>query len=272
MVDVDKVNLPASMGDAVRSEWRRTVRPPYELLVVVGINGLGMCLAWNFLPHRLKDFVFTLHGPLAFALVLASWMFSDVPATNVLGPDRRRVVAAIDDPVMLRRMIIAKNVVLWLAVSPLCAVIAVFIGLFSGDFLGTVYTITWIGVVPFGALGVAAWVGIWFPYHPMPLRDRWQHRRPFGRMIVRWLCCAVTPYVLVPALATAIMGPSLLLWGFVSEHGLTQHLPDHDLGLGVVVACAVAIVCAVCGHQIGVRIVRRRRDALVAFLEDPTIG
>ncbi len=58
-----------------------------------------MSLAWFFLPRALKDDVFTLHGSLAFALVLAAWMYSDVPATNVLAPDRQRVMAAIDEPV-----------------------------------------------------------------------------------------------------------------------------------------------------------------------------
>jgi hypothetical protein len=46
----------------------------------------------------LKADVFTLHGSLAFALVLAAWMYSDVPATNVLAPDRQRMMAALDDP------------------------------------------------------------------------------------------------------------------------------------------------------------------------------
>jgi hypothetical protein len=38
-------------------------------------------------------------------------------------------------------------------------------------------------------------------------------------MIWRWLTLAVTPYVLVPWLATALMTPSLLVWGFTSVHG-----------------------------------------------------
>ena len=101
-----------------------------------------------------------------------------------------------------------------------------------------------VGVVPFGALGISAWVGIFFPYHPMPLRFRWEHRRPRGRMLWRWLTLAVIPYVLVPWLAVALMIPSLLLWGFTSVHGLSSKLPDHDLGLGVGIAYAVAILCS----------------------------
>ena len=79
-----------------------------------------------------------------------------------------------------------------------------------------------VGVVPFGALGISAWVGILFPYHPMPLRFRWEHRQPPGRMLWRWLTLAVIPYVLVPWLAVALMTPLLLLWGFTSVHGLSS--------------------------------------------------
>ena len=34
-----------------------------------------------------KNSLFSLHGPLAFALVVGGWMIADVPATNLLGPD-----------------------------------------------------------------------------------------------------------------------------------------------------------------------------------------
>jgi hypothetical protein len=68
-------------------------------------------------------------------------------------------------------------------------------------------------------------------------------------MLWRWLTLAVTPYVLVPWLAIALMTPSLLLWGFTSPHSLSAKLPDHDLGLGVAPACAVAIVCSLVSHR-----------------------
>jgi len=58
-----------------------------------------------------------------------------------------------------------------------CAV-ALAIGISGHDLLSTLYTVIWIGVVPLGALGISAWVGIFFPCPPMPLRFRWEHRRP----------------------------------------------------------------------------------------------
>ena len=92
-------------------------------------------------------------------------------------------------------------------------------------------------------------------------------------MLWRWLTLAVTPYVLVPWLAVALMTPLLLLWGFTSPHGLSRTLPDHDLGLGVGnTACAVAIVCSFASHRRGVQMAQRHRARLLAFLADPTRG
>ncbi len=262
----------ATLRGAVRREFARTLRPTYETLLVVAVNGALMSSAWFFLPKGLKDKVFTLHGTLAFALVLAAWMYSDVPATNVLGPDASMAMAAIDDPSTLRRVLYSKNIVLWALITPVCIIVALVNGLLTHNPLATLYSVIWIGVVPFGVLGISAWVGIVFPYHPMPLRYRWEHRRPRRRMIWRWLALAITPYGLVPLLGVLIMVPSLLLWGLTSTHGLSQKLPDRDLGWGVALACAVAAVCSFGGHRLGARLAHRRRDKLLAFLADPTRG
>ena len=161
------------------------------------------------------------------------------------------------------------DIVLWLLVSPLCAVVAVVAGLVSRSLLATAYTVVAIGILPFGVLAVSAWVGIVFPYHPMPLRFRWEHRRPWRRMLVRWGALAVTPYVLVPILATLMLTPSLLIWGFTAPSGLSQKLPDHDFGLGVAVACVIAVGCAAGGQRLGVRVMRQNRTKLAEFLSDP---
>ena len=57
-------------------------------------------------------------------------------------------------------------------------------------------------------LPVAALVGIRWPYHPLQLRYRWDHRVPLRRMIVRWLILAVVPYALVPALCLLMTVPA----------------------------------------------------------------
>jgi hypothetical protein len=267
-----EVVLPQTLRTAVRAELARAFRPPYETPVVVLVNGALMSSAWFVLPQQWKDRLFTLHGSLAFALVLATWMYSDVPATNILGPDRRRVLAAIDDPVMLRRLMSAKNIVLWILITPLCSIVALITGLLAHDLVATFLTIVWIGIVPFGALGLSGWVGIRYPYHPMPLRFRWEHRRPWWRMIGRWLTLAVTPYLVVPLLSALLFAPTLALWGLLSEHGLSQKIPDRDLWWGVAVACIVSAVCWVGGHRGGTWFIKRRRAELVDFLGDPSRG
>lgn len=264
--------LPATLRVAVRQELGRALQPPYETFITVAVNGAMMSSAWFLLPQGLKDKVFTLHGTLAFALVLAAWMYSDVPSTNVLGPDATRASAAIDDPVMFRRLLYGKNVVLWLLVTPVSLVVAVVNGFLSHDALATLYSVIWIGLVPFGVLGISAWVGILFPYHPMPIRYRWEHRRPRRRMLWRWLILVVTPYGVVPFLGVVVMTPSLLVWGLTSTHGLSQKLPDNDLGWGVALACVVAALCSFGGHRAGSWLARRRRARLLAFLADPTLG
>ncbi len=264
--------LPPTLRVAVRQELRRTLRPPFETPLVVAINGALMSSCWVFLPGAIKDKVFTLHGSLAFALVLAAWMYSDVPATNVLGPDRERVLLALGDPPMVRRLLLAKTIVLWLLITPLCFVVALIAGLLKHDLLATGLTLVWIGVVPLGALALSNLVGIRFPYHPMPLRFRWAHRRPYRRMLVRWLTLAVTPYVLVPFIASALMAPTLLLWGLLTPHGLDEKLPDHDLGWGVALACAIAAVAWWVGQRAATWLTTRRAGPLVEFLSDPGRG
>ncbi len=231
-----------------------------------------MSSAWFFLPTPLKNSLFTFHGSLAFAAVLASWMYSDVPATNILGPDATRVRLALGDARMFRRLLAAKNVVLWLLIAPLCALVALGIGLSHHDLASTVITVVWIGIVPFGALGISNLVGIRFPYHPMPLRYRWDHRRPFWRMIVRWLTLAVTPYVIVPFLAGALMIPTLVLWGLLTPTGVSKNLHLTDFGWGVAVACAIAVAGWWGGHRIGFAVASRRAGRLDEFLADPGRG
>jgi hypothetical protein len=265
-------DIPATLGAAVRREFARALHPPFETFVVVAINGVMMAVIWFVLPPHLKDDVFSIHGSLGFALVLAAWMYSDVPATNVLGSDAARTAVAVGDPVLFRRLLYAKNIMLWTLVTPICIIVAVTYDAATHDALATLYSVIWIGIVPFGVLGISQLVGVLFPYHPLALRDRWEHHRPSRRMLVRWGVLVFTPYVVVPFLGVAIMAPSLLVWGLTAPNGLSGKLPDSHLGWGVALACAVALVCAFGGHRIGSTVAYRRREKLSAYLLDPSRG
>lgn len=264
--------LPQSLLAAVRIEAHSAFQSPYELPIAVAVNGALMSSLWLFLPVSLRDKFFTVHGTLAFALVLASWMFSDVPATNVLGPDSRRILLTLDDRAMFLRLLRAKQVLLWLLITPLCSIVALVNGLLQHNLTSTVLTIVWIAVVPFGALGLSNLTGVRFPYHPMPIRFRWQNRKPFWRMIGRWLTLVVTPYILVPVLCVLLMVPTLILWGLVTPQGLSKQLQVHDFAWGVAVACAVAAICWWGGQRFAFWLSNRRATPLRNFLSNPARG
>jgi hypothetical protein len=265
-------SLPTNLRQAVRIELGRAFHSPYEAPIVVAVNGALMSGLWFWLPPHWKNALFSVHGSLAFAMVLAGWMFSDVPATNVVGSDARRVHAALDDPKMFRRLLYAKNIVLWILVAPLCSVVALVIGINAHDLSATVVSIVAIAIVPFGALGFSAWLGIRFPYHPVALAERWAHRRPWKHMIIRWFSLALTPYILVPTILAVFMLPSLAYWSVFAEHGLQSKLSNGEYAVGMLIACVLAVAGSIGGHQLGERLARRRKADLSAYLADPSLG
>ncbi len=266
------VPLPTSLAEALGQEYARVFHAPFETLLTVTFNAALMSSAWFFLPASLSDQLFELHGSLAFAFVLSSWMYSDVPATNVLAPDAVRVLAAIDQPKVLRRILEARRLVLWSVVAPVCLLISFLDGIGNSDKIVDVYSAVAIGIIPLGVLAISAWLGILLPYHPIPIRYRLAHRKDWWPMLVRWGSLVLVPYALVPALTVTLMSPSLLVWGLTSKSGLTTKVPDNDLGLGMALACGIAITAVYVGQRVSLHLIARRRDRLVAYLSDPRRG
>jgi hypothetical protein len=281
--------MPKTFRAAVAAEMGQAFSPPYQVPGVVVGNGLLMAAAWFLLP---RGWLFTLQSPLAFPVVLSSWMYADVPATNVLAPDRIRVLAALDDDTMISRLLLAKTAVLWVFVAPLCAALAVVLGLEHHDALFITTAIIAICVIPVACLPVAAQVGIRWPYHPLPLHYRWDHRVPRHRMIVRWLILVLVPYGLVPALCVLMAVPALVV--LVLTHTASNHVisfidaKGKPFGLAisgsshpisgalfaacVALTCGVAAVVWVLGRRADMRLIRRRRAKVAAYLADPTRG
>ena len=264
--------LPTSLVEATQWELRRAVHRPFTVPAVVSFNALLMTGAWFLLPVKWQDWLFTLHGPSAFAMVMAFWMYADVPATNVLAPDRKRVLAALEQPAMLRRLLYAKNITLWCFVAPFCAIVAVVIGFVDHDWPPVLVSITAIGVVPFGVLGISGWVGILWPYHPRELSFRWKHRREWWHMIVRWSALVLMPYAVVPMLGLLVITPSLLLWSMLSSNGLSSRLPTAHFAGGIALAGVVSIAAFYAGSSIGLDMIRRRQHRLHSYLIDPDRG
>lgn len=271
----------------LRAELRRCWRAPYEVPVVVVVNASLVLVLWWCSPVKLFDLFFSLHGELALPMVLASWMYADVPATNLLGADAEHMRAALDDPRRLRRLMDVKNVALWMFVTPLAllATAGVSVAYRNGvDLPGVpppadtrvlpllLVAVVWMLVAPAGALGVAAWVGILFPYHPVPLRERWEHREPTRQKIWRWAVLVVVPYGVVPALTTLVVVPSAVFWHVSAANGLSGPLAPDEFFQGTLIACACSVAMLLVGRHVALRLVARRRDALDAYLADPSLG
>ena len=257
---------------AVRDEFRRILHGRIEEPTTVAVNGVLVTMAWFLLPTKLNNVLFNLHSSMAFALVLAVWMYSDVPATNVLGPDPLRATAALDEAKLFRRLLLAKTTVLWCLVTPVCVLVALINGVLSQSAVSTAYTIFLIVILPWGVLPIAAWLGIAYPYSPLTLRSRWKHRKPHSTMLWRWAILITLPYGLVPLVGSAVMAPSLVLWRVLSTDEHYQKFPYRNLGYAVALACAFAIVCGVVGYRFAFTIATKRRARIVEFLQDPLKG
>jgi len=266
-----EVVLPLTFGQAVRSEFRRCFQRPYETPIVVAANAALMLFAWYLIPFGLREFFFRLHGSLALPMVLAVWMYSDVPATNVIAPDRRRMLAALEEPDELRLLWSAKNVALWLLVSPCASWSPPSSSPRAAT--GGRDCRPWCGSPSFPSARSGS-PGGWASSRPTtdPAAHPAMNRRPWRHMIWRWLALALLPYGFVPALATALTFPSALLWDMSAKHGLSGPLSPVEFTEGVALTCAVAIAGWVGGHFVGLGLLERRRAALRGYLSDPLHG
>lgn len=258
-----------TLPETVRHEFVRALRPPYETPIVVAVNGLLMTVLWFVFPSNL---LFTFHGALAFPMVLASWMYSDVPATNVLGTDATSSLAALSDTRAMRRLLHARTLVLWIFVAPFCVLVGIVVSFSDKHPLASAATAVWIAIVPFGALPLAGWLGIYFPYHPMPLKRRWELRHRWRTIIVRWLTLAIIPYGLVGLLVVLVSAPTLIYWVNVWPNWRTERIPSDLFAWGVLIACFTSALLWWLGSTWGARIADRRQEKLVAFLSNPDAG
>jgi hypothetical protein len=281
--------MPSTFREAVSSEMGQAFSSPYQIPITVVANAVLMAFFWFLVPRSL---VFEITSPLAFPIILSSWMYSDVPATNVLAPDRVRSLAALDDPKMLNRLLSAKLVVLWIFVAPFCSLLAILSGIKHHNLLIAATAILAICVVPIGCLPIAGLVGIRWPYHPLELKYRWENRKPFRRMIVRWTILILLPYGLVPFLSVLMTVPAIVILvrakqdnsyvvNFVNDIfgqlGIkvplgTEPMTQGTFVLCVVVTCGVALLLWAVGRWSQLRLIARRKTQLHEWLSDPTMG
>lgn len=265
-------SLPVSLRDAVRIEYRRTVQWPYETVLTLSLNALLVVVGWYFMPPWIEDLMFSNHQPMAFAVVMAVWMYSDVPSTNQPGSDSERFLAALGDPELMRRLLWARRFVLWSIVTPVAAIASVWIGYAQDRMMAAMFALAWLVIAPFGVLAISPLLGVRWPYHPITLRERWSHRSQWRRFGVRWGILVVAPYAWVPALGAVLTIPAVLVWGGSTDALLPHEMTVGRFAAGTAVGLLVTLIAMRFGRRAMARFVARRRHALERELADPDLG
>jgi hypothetical protein len=263
---------PSDLAAAVRSEYVRIWTERRDDLVAVSFNAVLVTICWFLLPDSIRDWLFTLHGALAFAFVLEMWMLGDTPATNVVGRDAVRAMSQLHDPAALRLWLRAKHLALASLVGTFCALIALVIGIVEHRYMAGVATAIVLLFLPLGVLSIAAWIALWLPYHPQRLIWRWQHRSDWRAALLRWSALVVLPFLIVPLIALILLSPTLVIWILGARNSPPPHLPPADLWAGTAVAVVVSLIVFYWAPVVASEIARRRFDKLNGYLSDPEHG
>jgi hypothetical protein len=260
------------LSAAIKSEYVRIFTERRDDLIAVGFNAMLVTICWFLLPGSIVNWLFTLHGPLAFPYVLEMWMLGDTPATNVAGRDAVRAAKQLHDPAALRLWLRAKHIVMWSIVGPVGAIVAIVIGLVQHRYGDAAAAATVLLFLPLGVLSVAAWIGIWMPYHPQKLLWRWRHRSDWRAALVRWLALVLVPFLIVPVIAIVLLLPSLIIW-IIAHQGYPPHQMDTTgLWIGTAVSVAVSLTTFAWAPRVAATIARRRSERLHVYLSNPEHG
>ena len=260
------------LSTAIKSEYRRIFTERRDDLVAVGFNAMLVTICWFLLPNDIVNWLFTLHGPLAFPYFLEMWMLGDTPATNVAGRDAVRAAQQLHDPAALRLWLRAKHIVMWSFVGPVGAIVAIVIGLVQHRYDDAAAAATVLLFLPLGVLSVAAWIGIWMPYHPQKLLWRWRHRSDWRAALVRWLALVLVPFLIVPAIAVVLLIPSLIMWIIAHQGYPPQQMDTTGLWIGTAVSVAVSLTTFAWAPRVAATIARRRSERLHVYLSNPEHG
>ena len=260
------------LSAAVKSEYVRIFTERRDDLIAVGFNAMLVTICWFLLPNSIVNWLFTLHGPLAFPYVLEMWMLGDTPATNVAGRDAVRAAQQLHDPAALRLWLRAKHIVMWSIVGPVGAIVAIVIGLVQHRYDDAAAAATVLLFLPLGVLSVAAWIGIWMPYHPQKLLWRWRHRSDWRAALARWLALVLVPFLIVPAIATVLLIPSLIIWIIAHQGYPPQQMDTTGLWIGTAVSVAVSLTTFAWAPRVAAKIARRRSERLHLYLSNPEHG
>jgi len=253
------------------AEFERLLRPPRDELTSIAIDAVLVSVAWALLPASVHEWLFSLSGPMAFAVVLQAWMLGDSATTNVLGNDVAAALETMPDPARFRRLLRIKTVAVASIVAATCVLVCAVVAAAQHAFLSGLMLCAVLLVAPFGAVALAEWVGIRWPYHRRPLQWRWEQRRMYRRT-VRWLLLVMSPLLLVPTILAAFLASGIAAGSALGGRNAHGHLD----ATGLTIAAGVAALCAagafVAAPHGSITLARRRQAALRDFLRDPGRG
>lgn len=241
-------------------ELHSTLKPPFELLQVVFFNIALVLAGWFLLgpesitSERFASIVF-------LPAILASWAFSDVPATNLYGSQPDRALKALGHPTRLHNLILGRDLALWTLIAPAGAVLSLLLALKDNETITTILVTAIVLILPFGYLGIAAIAAPLLPYHSLPMKKRFALRHTW----LRWGFAVILPFLLSTPVAVLLLAPALLLVEVFGKE------PWVFLLAGVVVAGWTALVRRV-AVRYTLRLTFRREDKLRAYLSDPALG
>jgi hypothetical protein len=260
------------VSSAVRSEYARILAHGRDDLLAVGFNAALVTVCWFLLPDSIRNWLFVLHGALVFPFILEMWMLGDTPATNVVGRDAVRAVSQLEDPTALRVWLRAKHIVLTSFVGAIASIVAMVIAALQHEYMtGAAIALTLL-FLPLGVLSVAAWIGLWLPYHPRKLLWRWQHRSEWRAAWLRWGVLLILPYLVVPAIGLILLSPTLIIW-IIAHQGYPPHeMAPAGLWIGTAVSVAVSLIVFIWAPGIASKIAHHRRGQLHDYLSDPEHG
>jgi hypothetical protein len=262
----------SDLSTAVAAEYQRILTERRDDLVAISFNGLLVTFCWLLLPTNILNWLFTLHGALAFPYFLEMWMLGDTPATNVAGRDAVRAAAQLHDPAALRIWLRAKHIVMWSFVGPIAAIVAIVIGAVQHRYEAAAAVAITLLFLPLGVLSLAAWVGLWLPYHPQKLLWRWQHRSDWRAALLRWGVLVFLPFMVVPLIAIMLLLPSLIIWIIAHQGYPPQHMDAAGLWIGTAVSVLVSLIVFAWAPSVATKIARRRFAKLHGYLSNPEHG
>ena len=263
------LNTTPGLARFVADDYRAAFARPWEIPKVLITNSALMIAAWFLLPPHAHALMFSLNGPLAFPIILGSWMLADTPATNILGANPGAALSALQDQSAYARKLAARCIVLGSLIGVPCAIVVMFVGVGSYPLSDIAWACALIAILPVGVLPVSAWLGIMLPYRPRSLQWRWQHRRDW-RTQLRWVALVFAPFIYVPWIGSLILAPGVAIGNWMRLPG--QRLTPVQFGISVAVACLMAVFVAFIGIWVSRRLLTARTDRLAAYLSQPEAG